>query len=471
VPAETAINSSQNAGVGQEYVEEARAFDPMKESGVTGLYKAAGIVWEEYLPVLRGSRAIKVWREMGDSDAICGALLFAIDKLMRQMKWSVVEGGESAKAKAKAEFVRECMDDMTMTWADVISEACSMYQYGWALLELCYKKRNGPDGEKPSNFSDGKIGWEKMALRSQDTLERWISDPNTGDTIGMLQRPPEGGGLRVIPMEKSLLFRTTVHKNNPEGRSVFRNGYRSWFFKKRIEEIEAIGIERDLAGLPVVGVDPAYFSPTARPDQIEALKEWVKIAQNLRRDQQEGVVKPNAYDANGNPLFTIELLSASGGRQFDTNTVINRYSQQLAMTVLADWLFLGHGATGSFALSSDKTNLFAVALGAWRDAKVAQFNDNAIPRLLKLNGMDLDEAPKIEAGDIESPDLGVVATFLGALTASGLQLFPNDDLVKWLFATAGFPEPTDEQMQQVGLPPEGTTPAEDAEAARLTGEA
>lgn len=31
-----------------------------------------------------------------------------------------------------------------------------------------------------------------------------------------------------------------------------RNAYRSWYFKRRIQEVEGIGIERDLAGLPVM---------------------------------------------------------------------------------------------------------------------------------------------------------------------------------------------------------------------------
>lgn len=55
-----------------------------------------------------------------------------------------------------------------------------------------------------------------------------------------------------IPMSKAMLFRTESVKDNPEGRSILRNAYRSWYFKRRIQEIEAIGIERDLAGLPVI---------------------------------------------------------------------------------------------------------------------------------------------------------------------------------------------------------------------------
>ena len=33
---------------------------------------------------------------------------------------------------------------------------------------------------------------------------------------------------------------------------MLRNSYRSWYYKKRLEEFESVGVERDLAGLPMV---------------------------------------------------------------------------------------------------------------------------------------------------------------------------------------------------------------------------
>ena len=64
--------------------------------------------------------------------------------------------------------------------------------------------------------------------------------------------PPPSYNLYTIPIDKALLFRTKSRKDNPEGRSILRNAYRSWYFKRRIQEVEGIGIERDLAGLPVM---------------------------------------------------------------------------------------------------------------------------------------------------------------------------------------------------------------------------
>ena len=151
-----------------------------------------------------------------------------------------------------------------------------------------------------------------------------------------------------------MLFRTRSRKDNPEGRSILRNAYRSWYFKRRIQEIEGIGIERDLAGLPVI------HAPEGIDIWDETMEDYTRIragmesmVKSIRRDEMEGVVLPHGFE--------LELLSTGGTRQFDTNAIIERYDTRIAMTVLADFIFLGHQQNGSWALSSDKTELFAMA--------------------------------------------------------------------------------------------------------------
>lgn len=450
------------------------------EIGSSGLVRSGGYVQEEFLPDLQGDKAIKVYKEMRDNDPIAGALIFAITNLMRQIKWSVKPGSDDQAGLDAAQFLEECMNDMNNTWADVISEICSMFAFGWALLEPVYKKRNGyqpDDGELPtSKYEDGRIGWKKMPLRAQETKVRWEFDDKSGGLAAMIQSTTKGEV--PIPITSALLFRTQTYKNNPEGRSIFRNAYRPWYFKKRMEEIEGIGVERDLAGLPIMYVPVELFAEDATDEEKNALAEYKRIVQNVRRDKQEGMVLPSIYDEDtGNQLLKLELLSASGSRSFDTAAIITRYSQNMTMTVLADWLMLGHEGVGSFALSSNKSNLFGVALGAWKDMICAVFNNFAVPRLFRMNGFPVSNLPQIVAEDIEAPDLAVISVFLGALQAAGAPPFPNRDLLKRLYQMAGFPEPTDDQMQAMedtaALMAEqetkGTTPEEDAEIDEMVG--
>jgi hypothetical protein len=424
------------------------------EVGTSGLNRYAGYVTEEeFIPQLAGKEAIRTFKQMRDNDPIIGAWLFVMDNLMRQVDWRVDPAGDSSEQIEDAEFVDSCREDMSGTWADVISEIISMFEYGWSFLETVYKRRLGPDEEDPtknSRFNDSKIGWRKMSLRAQETLDRWKFDDD-GGIQALIQRPPPDYKDREILIKRGLLFRTTTRKNNPEGRSLLRNAYRPWYYKQRIEEVEGVGIERDLAGLPMATVDPEILSPNASVEQKAMLDGIKAIVTGVRRDKLEGVVFPRAYDEDGNLIYEFSLLSSGGARQFDTSGIIERKNREIAMTVLADFILLGHEAVGSFALSSDKTSLFATAITSFLDSITDVFNRYAIPRLLALNGMDIKDPPKLAHGEITQPDLAIIGTFISALSTAGFPLFPDPKLQGWLRQIAKMPE-MDEEDEPTEVP-------------------
>lgn len=420
-----------------------------EELGVTGLLLAqGGTVEEEFHPNLIGRQALRVWKDMSDNDPTVGAILFAIDKLLRQVEWITEEGDSDQEG---VEFLDSCLDDMTHSFPDMISEILSMLPYGFSFHEIVYKLRNGPQADdtkkESSKHDDGKIGWARLPIRAQDSLQEWMFDRETGRVTHFVQQGPPNYKRTPIPLNKGLLFRTTSFKENPEGRSLLRNAYRPWFFKNRIEVIEGVGIERDMAGFPVIRVPAKYLSESATDNERQIVSAFKQIGANMRRDKQEYVIMPTAYDEHGNRMFDIELMSAGGTRQFDTSAIVTRYDQRIAMTVLADFILLGHEKVGSFALSSDKTDLFAVALGTILDTIQAVFNRHAIPRLWKVNNMDPSKTPKLKHGDIEDRDLQSLGTYLSSLSSMGMTLFPDDDLDKHLRKVAHLPERSEEALQ------------------------
>lgn len=409
-----------------------------KELGRIGQRQFGGVIYEEFLPELRGKRGIAVYNEMSENDDIVGAILFAIEMLIRQCRWNVEAGGGTGKDKEAADFVKSCMDDMQDTWIDTISEILSFLTYGWSFHEIVYKRRMGntKDQRTKSKFSDGLIGWQKLPIRAQDTLYQWEYD-NEDNLLGMTQMPPPSYGMFTVPIEKALLFRTKKRKGNPEGRSILRNAYRSWYFKRRIQEIEGIGIERDLAGLPVIyGPQDRDFWDESIPDNVTARACLERMVKNIRRDEMEGIVLPDGY--------RLELLSTGGTRQFDTNVIINRYDTRIAMTVLADFIILGHEKTGSWALSSDKTELFAVAIGAFLDIICETFNSQGIPALIDMNKQHFSGItgyPKMTHGDIEDADITKVSAFIKDMTGIGV-LVPDDGLEDYIRQVGHLPERT-----------------------------
>lgn len=412
---------------------------PLSEFGSSGLSRYGGHLTDNTIMALQGSRGRRTFREMADSDPIVGALLFTIDMLIRQVRWFVEPADEEEPQSEEAViFVDSALNDMDRPFKDIVSEILSMLQYGWAYHELVFKLRQGPDGAPPSQFTDNRIGWHKVAGRNQETLDRWIFD-EAGDLLGMVQSAPPMYREVFIPVSKALHFRTTARYNSPEGRSILQNAYRPWYIKKNIENIQAIGVERDLAGLPILGVPAEYLSSDADQTKTDLVNEMKGLLRNIRRDEQEGIIYPLMYDEQGNKLFELGLLSTGGRRQFDTTGIITYYDSRMAMTSMADFILLGHEIHGSFSLSENKTELLSTALAAFMDVIADQFNRRAIPQLLELNGIKMERPPRIMHGDIESLELGQLGTYVQQLFGAGLT-FNEPEVVNYLRRQAGIPE-------------------------------
>jgi hypothetical protein len=434
-----------DTGLPDEEMPEVGLWD---EVGLTGLRRAAGYVDEEFLPALRGRKAVQVFREMSDNEPVVGALLFAIDRLLRNLDWRV-EAGDSPDAQEAADFLESCMDDMSHTWDDFISEVLSMLPYGWSWHEIVYKRSEGPwqkDPARRSKYDDGKIRWRKLPIRSQETLFRWVFD-DKGGVRGMIQMAPPSYQAVAIPIEKSLLFRTALAKGNPEGRSILRNAYRPWYFKKRFEEIEAIGVERDLAGVPMMRVPMRLLNAKKGTKDYEALMATRKVVRGMRRDAQDGLIVPREIDPDTKTdLYDFSLISSAGTRQQDTNAIIQRHEQRILMTVLADFILVGHESVGSYALHTDKSGLFRSAINSIAESIADTINRYAVPRLFEANGWKLDELPKIVAGDVDPPDLTQLAGFMTAMASAGVQWFPDPELEKFLRHAARLPDLDDDQL-------------------------
>lgn len=409
--------------------------------GSTGLRAYGGLVSEEFLKELQGPKGAAVYREMSDNDPIVGAVIFAVSMLLRQSKWTVRATDEAEEAEDAKAFVEDVLfKGMSNCWEDVIDEATSMFIYGYAPMEIIWLRRD-----------DGKIGIRGICLRAQPTISRWQIDESDGTIDGLWQQPLTGP-LVFIPIEKLLLFRTTVQRNNPEGKSLLRNAYRPWRNKKRLEEVEGVGAERDLAGLPYAKIPARFFSPDADADEKATLAAWQTLVRNVRLDKQQGIVIPSDTDAQGKALYEFGLLASSGTRAVDTSKIIDRYDKAIATSVLADFIFLGQGSVGSFALSSDKTALFATAIGGFLKGIASVFNRHLLPRLWELNGFDPDLMPTLEPGDVESQNLSELAQFVTAMAGAGMALFPDRDLENHLRESAGWPQ-APEEAEDYDTPP------------------
>lgn len=389
------------------------------EVGAPGLRHYGGRIDEEYHPKLRGGRAAAIYEEMRDNDAVVGAIFYTIESSLRAVEWKV-EGPD----KAEADFLKACMEDMEQSWEDVVGDALSFLTYGWALHEVVYKIRAG-EGSNPryrSAYDDGRIGWRQISLRAQRTIDRWDID-DQGQILGCWQQVPATAGEyeRYLPMDRCVLFRTSTRKNNPEGRALLRNAYRSYYFKKRLEEIEAIGISRDLGGLPVVHVPATIMSSNATAGQRSIRASMESLVSQLHRDEREGVVFPSETDADGKPTgYKLQLLASAGQKQIPADPVIRRYDARIAMSMAAEFLLLGTEKQGSFALGAEKSGNFLRSLSWYIDQICSQLNKGPVRRLYEVNNVPVEKRAKIVAGEIDMPGLQELGLFLQQIAGAGL---------------------------------------------------
>jgi len=420
--------------------------DPYSQIGITGLNRFSNgytTIEEEWMSELRGTNGIKAYREMSDNNATIGAVLFLIDSFVRKVTWEVDGADESEDAKHLAQFVEECIEDMSQSWPNIMGEAVrGVCIYGWSTFEIVFKMRQGldDDKDKTSMYSDNRIGWCKFGPRSQDTNYGWEFSEK-GELLGMYQMAPPNYAINYIPLDKLLLFRSVgVMKDNPQGRSSLRNCYVSYSIQKKIQISEAIGISRNLSGLPVMTVPLRLLSDSATSAEKQLLTNFQNMVSRVKSDEYAGLVLPSEVTQDGNPSgYKFQLMSGSSGKTAETNPVIERLEKSIARSFLADFLFLGSGTTGSWALASTKTNMFSQALGGFLSAIVDVLNE-AVEQLMRMNGFDDPSLyPKIRHGDLEKMPLEEIAGPIATMVSAGI-ITPDDELEKWIRELAGAPQ-------------------------------
>jgi hypothetical protein len=400
---------------------------------------------DEFLPELRGKKAIRKYREMRDNDSTIGAVMYATEQVLRDVDLKVMPANDSAEAKEEAEFVESVLDDMDHTLDDHIAESLSNLSYGFAWFEVIYKRRIGPterSDKKRSKYTDGRMGVRKIAIRAPWTISRFDVDNQTGDVKGIYQDGSGYNNSNYIPTRKSLYYRTTTINGDPAGRSILRNAYTSYEYVNNLQSIEAIAVERELAGIPVARIPAEYLSGDATATQSGFVNNLQSILRDVKFNEQGYIILPSdTYpDKDGAPtnqkLVDVELMSSSGSRNIDIDPIVRRYQHDIARSVLSEFLMLGGGNTGSYALSKSKTDLFLRALESYIQAIVDVLNKQLVERLWELNGLNYDLMPTIVAGDVAPHDLREIAAFLRNLNGADINVSDHPEVIQDLMDIA-----------------------------------
>jgi len=412
------------------------------ELGTTGLTRwDQSTIYNEQLSELLGSSGIKLFHEMRTNDPVISAVFFAIESKLKQAVRRMRPASDKTHDRECAEFVDSCFDDMSSSFDDVMDNIMIMLEQGFAVEEPTYKRRLGVNPPKyiadpgKSKYTDGRVGWRNWAPRPAETLtpgNEWNIE--NGKILGCNQSSETGKSI-ALPIESILLFRTTAAPaNSPVGRPIHRAMYVPYYYTKNYMEIEGIGVERDLNGVPVI-----YAGNDCTVDDVDYLRD---IGVNLRNDEQMCVVipKPKMGTAGDGMGVLVELLSSSNMRAHDVGNIIERLDKRKAVSVLAQFIMLGMDRVGSYALSTDQADLFNLSVGAWLNKIVDVINRVAIPRLLRYNTFPgITGYPELVMSDIGVTNLKEIGTFINTMV--GRNVITVDDEVE-------------QHMRQLGRLPE-----------------
>ena len=325
------------------------------EMGQSGLVAYNGLVSESYTSKLEWPSAYAIYDEMRRRDPTIRTMWNALILLARTATWYFEPAGDTDEDKETAEYLQGCIEDMSHPIEDYIEDALTCVLFGWSWLELVYKRRE-----------DGLVGWQKWAMRRQSAFERWQFDA-TGGIQGMVQRPAPDYEEIPIPIDKSLHFTSQRDGGNPEGLAILETAYEPWYYLKNLQIIQGIGWQRTFVGLPV-------FEFTTKPS-TEDTTAVETVGKALTVDAKQYVSVPESVK------FRLESAQNSGAESL-LNT-IKYYRLLILQMLLADFINLGVGTTGSWALGSDKSQLFLMAVDGFLDRHATVVNRFGVPRLLE----------------------------------------------------------------------------------------
>lgn len=387
--------------------------EAMKITGKTGLSVWHGTInEEEQLQLKPLATRLKIFREMR-RDTVIGTGLDGVKLPLLAADFDTTPASESEVDVAAATFIHDSLGmerqgDLDAPWLDHVLEAMEALEMGFALSEMTLVSRE-----------DGLFGMGSLTPIGQETLSSTVTPWELGDhqeLISVHQKPPSGDTTPIeIPAWKLLHFTLRSRKRNPEGESILAGVWRDWRMRTNFEELEGIGVERDVGGMPVI------YPPTA---PTEGEKTDIDTQMGALRNDQRGYIRmpgPKAGTTRDTEQgWTLEPY-ASGSKAYNVREIIKDYDIRILMRFFTQFLMLGMDTGGTQALVKGSHAFLNLALRSIQQKLLAVWNRQLVPFMLSFNegrfqGMTAN--PVITWSDPGAEDLQALTTLYTGLTAS-----------------------------------------------------
>lgn len=364
--------------------------------GSFGTISYGGYASEDYLSSMRGRPRADVFDHMRRSDPQITMCLASVKNPIKSANWEIEAADDSDEAKQDAALIEHILfNDMDHSWIDFVSEALTCVDFGHSVFEVIHKVVL--DHATFGSYN----GVKTLAFRSPRTLERWNLDEVTGElksitqyAYGDLQR------LVDIPAENLIVFTLNKEGGNYEGISGLRPCYGPWFRKNNYLKLNAIGIEKFAVPTPLAEIPENKQSSAQYANLIASLQSYLTHQNNYL-----------TYPAGWKITLNTNTYDPS-----KVETSIDNEDKRMVKAFLANFLELGMGTTGSYAMSNNLSDFFLSGLDHIAAKIEGPLNQFLIPQLIMMNRGQRTAYPKLRHSGVSDKlgrELAEVLRFLG----------------------------------------------------------
>lgn len=392
---------------------------PEGEIGAPGTSIAGGwMTHQDYNPDLQAPELYEKYDRMRLNDGQVGAALAVVKLPILRAHWEVEPASDSAEDVAIAEFCERDLRNMTTSFAATLRQILLYLDYGSMLFEKVWEVRD-----------DGMVHLRKLAPRLPRTILRWRADEH-GGFAGVQQGAMSATGFKVvdIPPEKLLLFVNELEGSNFRGISVLRRAYKHYFYKDGMYRIDAIANEKR-----TIGVDIGVIKGgTQNKGELKASLERALMTLHAH-EKQYIVVDEENYD------YRLE----TGGARGNANAImasIEHHDLHILRAVIAEFVAMGSGSTGSLAMHKDKTGFFLMALEATSDNVAEVMTTHLLKPWVDYNWR-VKAYPRMKYSRLDTRNAGEIAEALQKLI-SVRAVTPGEDTERELRVLLDLPAET-----------------------------
>jgi hypothetical protein len=318
-------------------------------------------------------------------------------------------------------------------WSQVVRKQALYRMLGNAIHATSLRRR----------ASDGLIVYAAIAHRPQHTIERWNRPDEFSPWDSIDQRSTQSGQLINVSLDECWYSVDDTISDTPDGVGLLRHIIDHVRRLEIYEALEGKAYSEDLGGVPIgraplAEIERAVGAPGKTAADVKAAKD--QRTQPLRDvldkrkrtpDQSQWLLLDSDVYANADqtktniPKWGLDLVKSETPNLPDINTLITRVRFEIACALGIEWVLLGSGDNGSFALSADKTSMFASTLQTTLTELAYSATNQLARRLVAANGLDPDTCtPRLVAEPISTDAIETCTRSLANLAMAGLP--PND---------------------------------------------